>query len=95
MTHKTVVRISLNTLYRDLSGEGVLLQLDSGEYFGLDEVSNRIWQLIAEVGDIDVVRERMLAEYEVDSTVLSRDVARLLGEMVERKLVELDTIHDS
>ena len=90
MAVRRFVRIPSSTLYRDLAGEAVLLQIDTGEYFGLDEVGNRIWQLIVEVGDLDGVRERMIAEYDVDANELSADLDRLLADMVERKLVEVE-----
>jgi hypothetical protein len=89
MPDTRTVRATPNTLYRDLVGEGVLLQLDSGEYFGLDEVGNRVWQLIAEVGNLDDIRERMLADFDVERDVLSADLDQFVSEMVEKHLVEV------
>ena len=33
---KRIARIPESTLFREVQGEAVLLQLDSGEYFGLN-----------------------------------------------------------
>ena len=86
---KRPVRVSPSTLYRELQGETVLLQLDSGEYFGLDEISTRIWQLIVETGDLDAVEATMLKEFEVDRTVLSQDLTRVVGDLVAKRLIEI------
>ena len=87
---KRVARVSPNTLYRELQGEAVLLQQDSGEYFGLDEVANRIWQLIVEKGDLREVETAMLAEYDVDPSFLSNDIRRVVDELVARGLIEIE-----
>jgi hypothetical protein len=82
------VRVAQGTLHRELQGEGVLLQLDTGEYYGLDPVGLRIWTLITEVGDLDAVRARLLEEFEVDPQTLSADLERLVGELLAHRLVE-------
>ncbi len=88
---RQVVRLSPDTLYRDLHGEGVLLQVETGRYFGLDEVAHRMWQLILEHGDLSAVQQALLAEYQVDPETLSADLNRFIGQLVERKLVEIET----
>ena len=87
---KRVARVHPSTLYREVQGEAVLLQLDSGEYFGLDPVATRIWQLIVEKGELSEVEEAMLSEYDVDTTVLSDDIGRMVDELVARRLVEIE-----
>ena len=87
-----MVRVSPNTLYRDLRGEGVLLQLESGQYFGLDEVAHRMWQLILKHGDLSVVEAELQSEYAVEPEVLSADLDRFVGQLAERKLVEVEIL---
>lgn len=84
------VRVSPNALHRELQGETVLLQLDTGEYFGLNPVSTRIWQLIVETGDLDAVEDAMLNEFDVERAVLSTDLARIVDDLVARRLIELE-----
>jgi len=87
---KRKVRISSSTLHRELQGETVLLQLDSGEYFGLDEISTRIWQLIVETGDLCAVEAAMLKEFDVERTVLAQDLTRVVDDLVAKRLIETD-----
>lgn len=89
---RRMVRVSSNTLYRDLHGEGVLLQLESGQYFGLDEVAHRMWQLILKHGDLSVVEAELQSEYAVEPEVLSADLDRFVGQLAERKLVEVEIL---
>ena len=84
------IRISPSTLSREVQGETVLLQLDSGEYFGLDELGTRIWQLLTADGDLDAARIALLNEYDVDAAVLDTDFARIVDELIARRLIDVD-----
>jgi len=82
-----VFRISDGVVFRELDGEAVLLNLDSGMYFGLDRIGTRIWQLVEQHGRIDPIVTTLVDEYDADATVLREDVARLLGALTEKGLV--------
>lgn len=86
---RRIIRANPNTLHRELQGEGVLLQLDTGEYFGLDEVGQRMWALMIEHGDLSVVAAHLLEEFDVDPETLSRDLSGLVDDLVRCQLVEL------
>lgn len=88
MSGPRYLRVSPGTLHRELQGEGVLLQLDTGEYFGLDPVGQRIWTLITEHGDLDAVRAHLLEEFDVDAETLTRDLNELVTELIDHRLVE-------
>jgi hypothetical protein len=84
-----IVRVNPNTLHRELQGEGVLLQLDSGEYFGLDEIGQRMWALLVEHRDLSVVASRLADEFDAEPEVLTRDLNELVDELVSRRLLDL------
>jgi len=48
---------------RELSGETVLLNLESGVYYGLDAVGTRVWQLIMQGCTIASVCDTMIEEW--------------------------------
>ena len=87
---KRTARVSPNTLYRDVQGEAVLLKLDTGEYFGLDEVGSRIWQLIVEHGDLAAVERAMVQEFDVDAAVLAADLRRIVDELAAKRLIDIE-----
>jgi phosphoribosylformylglycinamidine (FGAM) synthase PurS component len=87
---KPTVRVSASTMAREVQGETILLHLDSGEYFGLDDVATRIWQLIVEKGDLQQVEAAMLTEFDVDPNVLSADLQRVVDELVAKGLIEVE-----
>ena len=81
------VEIGPSVIYRDVSGEVVLLNLQSGVYYGLDPVGSRMWQLLMEQRPLDDVCSVMLEEYDVTADVLRADLSRLVDELASKGLV--------
>ena len=82
------VKPSNKTLFRNVEGEGVLLGLNVGAYFGLDPVGTRIWELIAERGLLREVAREIVAEFEVESEKAEGDLLRLVEILLEKNLIE-------
>ncbi len=74
---------------REVADELVILSLESEEYFGLDPVGTRIWQLLATEATLQDVLDAMLDEYDVDEATLAGDVETLVSELTSRRLIEL------
>lgn len=78
-----------DVISQEVGGETVLLDLKKENYFGLDAVGTRIWQLIQESGDLESIFRALLKEYEVEEAQLQSDLETLAGELIERGLVTL------
>jgi hypothetical protein len=81
------VSISDQVLSQSLSGESVLLDLKSEQYFGLDSVGTRLWELLKELGDVTEAREYLLREYDVAADQLDRDLNDLLDKLMAAGLI--------
>ena len=80
------VEISDDAIFREMDGEAVILNLESGTYFGLDPVGTRIWQLLEEHGSLRVVFEQMRQEFDVEPDVLETDLLRLVAQFAAKGL---------
>ena len=65
----------------------VLLDPAGGEYFGLDEVGSRIWELLPDHPTAAALADRLFDEFDAPRETLAADAARLLGELAAAKLV--------
>jgi hypothetical protein len=72
-----------------LGGEEVVLSLDTGVYYGLNEVGTRIWSLLTEPRTLDDVCEVLEGEYDVDREVLEADAAALFEALDAEGLVQV------
>jgi hypothetical protein len=83
--HRLAVNESV--VFAELDEEVVLLNVETGVYFGLDAIGARIWTLLAGGMDEDSVCERLLDEYEADVREIRADVAGFLDLLVAKSLV--------
>lgn len=72
-----------------VAGEAVILHLDNGVYYGLNEVGTRIWQLAQEPRTVARIVDIVSEEFEVGRDECARDVEDLLDALVARGLVEV------
>jgi hypothetical protein len=84
------LRVADNVVFRDLAGESVLLNLDTGTYFGLDAIGTRLWHLVAEHGSTELAINALLDEYDVDKLRLQKDVATLIDQFLAKGLLTTD-----
>jgi hypothetical protein len=75
---------------RDLGGETVVLNLETGIYFDLDGVATDAWQAIQRTSSLEAVYQELLGSYDVDPEQLSADLLRLVNEMHSKGLVRRD-----
>ena len=74
----------------DLSGEAVILNLNSGMYYGIDEIGAVIWDAMEEPRTLEYLRETILSGYQVDKDTCQRDVMVFLADMQSAGLIEID-----
>lgn len=72
--------------------ESVVLNVEAGAYFGLNEVASRIWELVAEPQPVSGILEQLQAEYAVDAETCERDVLACLQQLADEGLIRL--IHE-
>lgn len=82
----SIVAVSDDAVFRELDGESVLLNLETGMYFGLDAVGTRVWQLAGERGPLRAIRERLVAEYDAEPSNIERDLLALADTLVAKGL---------
>ncbi len=86
---QTTVTIPEGLLFRELEGEAVLLDLNSGEYFGLDEVATQMWLLLTRHGTVDASYRELLTRYEVAPEQLRSDLLTFVDELLSLRLLEI------
>jgi hypothetical protein len=78
--------ISKDAVFRELQGEAVILDLNTGTYFGLNEVGTRVWQLIEQNGSLRAVFDALCAEYDAAPDTLEQDLLSLVTSLAEARL---------
>ena len=84
------VYLSDSVRYKELRGDGVLLDLDSEQYFGLNEVANSFWHYCQGEPDLVKVLDQLENEYTIDRQTLEKDINVLLEHLQQAGLIRLE-----
>ena len=67
--------------------EVVMLDMDSGFYFGLNSVASVIWGLLViEIGFEELINQ-LMAQFEVERSLCEADTKALLNQMLEKNII--------
>jgi hypothetical protein len=87
MTLNTRVTVPQGVMFRDLDGEAVVLELESGRYFGLNETGTRMWLLLREHGEVGPALRALLDEYDVTEDRLRTELLSFVEALVSQRLL--------
>lgn len=74
----------------EVGDELVMLSLETGEYFGMNPVAARIWELVQAETTVSAVRDQLLQDYEdITSEECTEDLLEVLAQMRDWRLVEV------
>lgn len=74
--------------FRELDGEGVLIDLEVGTYFRVNATGARIWQELAAGGSLGVVLDRLREGFEVDDLRLASELDAFVRDLLLHGLVQ-------
>lgn len=84
-------RRSDRVLVQEAAGQRILLDLDGGQYYALDEVSGRVWDLCDGSRDVTAVIAAVCEDYDAPPEVIAEDVEVFLEELAGEKLIVAQT----
>lgn len=89
LTLNTRLRISDTVIFTTVEQDAILLNTSTNQYFALEEVGMRLWELISVGQELCEVHQTLLTEYDVAPEELERDLLDLLEHLKENGLVEV------
>ena len=78
-----------DTPWNVIDDEAVLLNLDTGCYYILNETGCRVWELLDGEHCVKALADQICQEYEVDTAQALQDVIAILEKLQQEKLIDL------
>ncbi len=88
----STVKLSDKILFREMQGEAVLLNIETGIYFGLDASGTATWNLMQKQKNIGKILNLLLLEYEIDPKTCREDLLKFISNLEKNGLIE---VHES
>jgi hypothetical protein len=79
-----------HVVFRSFEAETLLLNLESGQYHGLNATGGRMLELLKETGgEVSASVARLAQEYELEAAAIATDMADFCLSLEERGLLEV------
>jgi hypothetical protein len=84
----TIVR-SADTVSTEIDGEIVLIDIDAGQYFGMDKVGSEIWRRLAEPVRVDALVDALKGHFDGEAAAIEADTLAFLNKLDASKLLKV------
>jgi Coenzyme PQQ synthesis protein D (PqqD) len=85
----TIISRSPSVLTAEVDGEVVMMSIQQGQYFGLDDIGSDIWKRIEPPCSFAALIDGLALDYDADRATILADVHSLLLRMAEQDVVNL------
>ena len=82
-----IVGASPHHLYTTLGSEAVVLELQAGNYFGMNDVGTAVWNFLQQPRQVSDVIEHIVNNYEVSADQAEVEILGFLQNLVDKGLV--------
>lgn len=89
ISENAIISPAQSQISSELADEAVILNLDSGIYYGLNEVGARIWELIQQPQSLGGLHKFLLEEYDVPAEACKQDLIKILLKLKSANLIEV------
>ena len=89
ITTDSVVAASESQVSANLQGETVILGLEKAMYYNTDDVGSLVWEMLASPTRVSMIRDAILAEFDVDPEICERDLLDFLGQLEAENLLRV------
>ena len=84
-----VVSQGEDQVFTIVDGEAVLMSVQNGKYYKLDDIGTRVWALIETPTSLAALCDRLVQEYNVERDVCQAEVMSMLERMMQQNLIRL------
>ena len=90
ITTDTVVRRIEEVIAGDIDGEIVMMSIENGKYYGLDDIGSLIWKLIETPVKVSELIDTLLERFDVDRETCEEDVLKFLNDLNEGRILAVN-----
>jgi Coenzyme PQQ synthesis protein D (PqqD) len=86
LTSETILVRRSEPIAATVDGKVVLLSVEAGAYFGLNNVGSAIWNMLEKPCRVGDMLDTLAQTHHVDCDTVTRDVTAFLDTLIERRL---------
>ena len=89
ITIDTTIQRNEGMVEAKIDGEMVMMSIENGEYYGLDDIATRIWDMIETPLTVKAICDQLSNEFDVSEAQCQSDVLHFLNVMADQNVIAL------
>jgi len=89
LTTDAVISHGEDQVFTIVEGEAVLMRIENGMYYKLDDIGTRIWSLIETPISLGALCDQLVNEYNVERDACEKDVIFMLERLLKQELIRV------
>ncbi len=81
------IRRNEELIFSCLDGNTMLLSIEKDEYYAVNPIGSKIWDLIGSPQDISGICEQLYQEYDIEPEMCKNEVLNFVNQMVEKGVI--------
>jgi hypothetical protein len=83
------VEVAAGAIWREMENEVVILNVDTGVYYGISGAGRHIWLELVEHGSLEKAHASLQKKFEAEPDELQRDLESIVGQLVSKRIVRV------
>jgi hypothetical protein len=84
---ETVVVQNTDIDATDIDGEKAMMNIEKGQYFMLNGVASRVWDIISKPSSVKEILADLLREYDVDAKTCEQNILEFLQRLQDAEII--------
>ena len=84
----TVLERRAEVMETEVNGDVIALDIETATCYGLNRVGSHVWRLLATPWRVGDLRDRLLADFEVNATACELELVALLADLEGERLIQ-------
>lgn len=76
-------------LSNNLGNDVVMMDIEQGNYYGLEAVAARIWELTEQPVSVNSLCVNLMAEYDISPEKCREEVVEFLDDLLQHKIIQI------
>jgi hypothetical protein len=85
----SIVSSATDIVAAEIDGETVMMSIENGKYYSLDDIASVIWEMIQSPIRIASLIEGLMEKFAVNRENCERDVLKFIDQLNEQKIIQI------
>lgn len=86
---KNIISRNQDFYSSEIDDEAIMMNINDNSYYTVDEIGNKIWQLLENETSCEKICNRLIQQYDVSEEQCQKDTLTFLNQLLEHNAIKI------